>query len=655
MVRLRDFSHAVRHFHEETEDESKEETKEFEGKIQCSSQMEELTSCDKFESFSELKSSIKTETLDNSKSLGLSTLLEKSKFPVKSETSGESGCLDESESPDKSVSLGKSTLSNEHLSSIFSMSSVQSELLGLELQKPRDKSRSPEKPKPSGRSKSKSQDKSSFSNYFNKPTSSEKGKSSHKPQPLENTKSKSSHKTKSLDISDFSEVFENENRHLTTSTKFSILQRDLQAARRARAAFEHGLKMIQGAKARQKEAQKKIQREKHTLAKALEEERAKRNTICVESKLMRKQAAALQKSQKEQQHSYERLRKKMTSDQEEYDKVVKNLNDEILSKNKEIESLHILAQSLRVNREAKDEAVEQQHKSKTAACQQKLNHLCRENQKLASENQKLREDAFSYHLKYKEKLELLTQKNLQTTAEIERLRDKLEAARHERRCVRKQHQEDKDVRRRLEEKVNAEKVRCQRTSQELETLKRAIPDAERERQRNDGLEEALHQQRLQNAALQNKVDHTECALEKERANSERYRAELQGMKEEQRQLSEELQKAQKNFVCFQAQCQAELEFQGSHVKGCELRLKEQKVALNNVMKALLHMQQEYTDLGRRHSEISSMYRQLLKEHGALQNKYERLCYAKGMPRPEFSVSHLYSAIGVKGEPQLWFS
>lgn len=127
------------------------------------------------------------------------------------------------------------------------------------------------------------------------------------------------------------------------------------------------------------------------------------------------------------------------------------------------------------------------------------------------------------------------------------------------------------------------------------------------------------------------------------------------MKEEQRQLSEELQKAQKNFVCFQAQCQAELEFQGSHVKGCELRLKEQKVALNNVMKALLHMQQEYTDLGRRHSEISSMYRQLLKEHGALQNKYERLCYAKGMPRPEFSVSHLYSAIGVKGEPQLWFS
>ncbi len=157
------------------------------------------------------------------------------------------------------------------------------------------------------------------------------------------------------------------------------------------------------------------------------------------------------------------------------------------------------------------------------------------------------------------------------------------------------------------------------------------------------LEDALKQEKTRNSELQQRVDRIASGLEKERTACEKHRVELKEALtkqietlEEKQKLAMALQKAEDGYSKLQEQQLVESNFQFRHVSDTELRLNQQKTALDESTKALHHLQRDYTALGRRHSDFNAVYRELLKTHSALQIRYERLCYAQGNPRPEFS-------------------
>ncbi|KAK1904355.1 Chromosome partition protein Smc [Dissostichus eleginoides] len=161
--------------------------------------------------------------------------------------------------------------------------------------------------------------------------------------------------------------------------------------------------------------------------------------------------------------------------------------------------------------------------------------------------------------------------------------------------------------------------------------------------RQADLEEALKQEKTRNSELHHTVDQISSSLEKERTRCEKHRVELQeALKkqittlEENNKLTLSLQKAQETFPRLQEKQRAETNYNFGIISDTEFRLREQKYSLDESNKALYHLQQEYTNLGRRHCDINAEYRELLKIHAALQVRHERLSYAQGNPRPDFS-------------------
>ncbi|KAJ4943253.1 hypothetical protein JOQ06_005757 [Pogonophryne albipinna] len=161
--------------------------------------------------------------------------------------------------------------------------------------------------------------------------------------------------------------------------------------------------------------------------------------------------------------------------------------------------------------------------------------------------------------------------------------------------------------------------------------------------RQADLEEALKQEKTRNSELHHTVDQISSGLEKERTRCEKHRVELQeALKkqittlEENNKLTLSLQKAQEIFPRLQEKQRAETNYNFGNIIDSEFRLREQKYSLDESNKALYHLQQEYTNLGRRHCDINAEYRELLKSHTALQVRHERLSYAQGNPRPDFS-------------------
>ncbi|KAK1896476.1 Acyl-CoA-binding domain containing protein 5 [Dissostichus eleginoides] len=161
--------------------------------------------------------------------------------------------------------------------------------------------------------------------------------------------------------------------------------------------------------------------------------------------------------------------------------------------------------------------------------------------------------------------------------------------------------------------------------------------------RQADLEEALKQEKTRNSELHHTVDQISSSLEKERTRCEKHRVELQeALKkqittlEENNKLTLSLQKAQETFPRLQEKQHAETNYNFGNIGDSEFRLREQKYSLDESNKALYHLQQEYTNLGRRHCDINAEYCELLKTHTALQVRHERLSYAKGNPRPDFS-------------------
>ncbi|KAL3047282.1 hypothetical protein OYC64_021496 [Pagothenia borchgrevinki] len=161
--------------------------------------------------------------------------------------------------------------------------------------------------------------------------------------------------------------------------------------------------------------------------------------------------------------------------------------------------------------------------------------------------------------------------------------------------------------------------------------------------RQADLEEALKQEKTRNSELHHTVDQISSSLEKERTRCEKHRVELQEALKKQITTLEEnnkftlsLQKAQDTFPRIQEKQRAETNCNFGNIGDSEFRLREQKYSLDESNKALYHLQQEYTNLGRRHCDINAEYRELLKTHTALQVRHERLSYAQGNPRPDFS-------------------
>ncbi|XP_010790964.1 spindle pole body component 110-like [Notothenia coriiceps] len=151
--------------------------------------------------------------------------------------------------------------------------------------------------------------------------------------------------------------------------------------------------------------------------------------------------------------------------------------------------------------------------------------------------------------------------------------------------------------------------------------------------RQADLEEALKQEKTRNSELHHTVDQISSSLEKERTRCEKHRVELQeALKkqittlEENNKLTLSLQKAQETFPRLQEKQRAETNYNFRNIIDSEFRLREQKYSLES-NKALYHLQQEYTNLGRRHCDINAEYRELLKTHTALQVRHERLSYA----------------------------
>ncbi|KAI4828678.1 hypothetical protein KUCAC02_022757 [Chaenocephalus aceratus] len=161
--------------------------------------------------------------------------------------------------------------------------------------------------------------------------------------------------------------------------------------------------------------------------------------------------------------------------------------------------------------------------------------------------------------------------------------------------------------------------------------------------RQADLEEALKQEKTRNSELHHTVDQISSSLEKERTRCEKHSVELQEALKEQitaleenNKLTVSLQKAQETFPRLQEKQRAETNYNFGNIGDSEFRLREQKYSLDESNKALYHLQQEYTNLGRRHCDINAEYRELLKTHTALQVRHERLSYAEAKPRPDFS-------------------
>ncbi|XP_034430821.1 caldesmon-like [Hippoglossus hippoglossus] len=203
-----------------------------------------------------------------------------------------------------------------------------------------------------------------------------------------------------------------------------------------------------------------------------------------------------------------------------------------------------------------------------------------------------------------------------------------------------QHQDDIQ-RAILEERVNQtasalerERERADQTSialeKERERLNQTASALERERERADQTSFALEIERARlnqtASALERereRADQTFIALEKERATSEKCHDELNEAlvqhtktQEEQHRLAVDLQKSQ-NKLNSQTQEQT-------------------NVALHKAKDALHSLQKEHTALERKHGEINSHYREVLKSPSTLQIRYERLGFATGEPRPDFS-------------------
>ncbi|KAF3838838.1 hypothetical protein F7725_010606 [Dissostichus mawsoni] len=157
--------------------------------------------------------------------------------------------------------------------------------------------------------------------------------------------------------------------------------------------------------------------------------------------------------------------------------------------------------------------------------------------------------------------------------------------------------------------------------------------------RQADLEEALKQEKTRNSELHHTVDQISSSLEKERTRCEKHRVELQeALKkqittlEENNKLTLRLRKPSPGFRKNNVQRQTTtLETSVTLSSGSG-----SKIFLDESNKALYHLQQEYTNLGRRHCDINAEYRELLKTHTALQVRHERLSYAQGNPRPDFS-------------------
>ncbi|KAL3060866.1 hypothetical protein OYC64_009136 [Pagothenia borchgrevinki] len=161
--------------------------------------------------------------------------------------------------------------------------------------------------------------------------------------------------------------------------------------------------------------------------------------------------------------------------------------------------------------------------------------------------------------------------------------------------------------------------------------------------RQADLEEALKQEKTRNSDLHLTVDQISSSLDKERTRCEKHRDELQeALKkqittlEENNKLTLSLQKAHETCPRLQEKQRAETNYNFGNIRDNEFRLREQKYALDESNKALYHLQQEYTNLGRRHCDINAEYRELLRTHTTLQLRHERLSNAQGNPRPDFS-------------------
>ncbi|KAG8002901.1 E3 ubiquitin-protein ligase Itchy-like protein [Nibea albiflora] len=146
-------------------------------------------------------------------------------------------------------------------------------------------------------------------------------------------------------------------------------------------------------------------------------------------------------------------------------------------------------------------------------------------------------------------------------------------------------------------------------------------------------EVALKYEATRNSELQQRVDQISSDLVKERATCEKYRIELKESLKKQVEILEQNQKFRQN-------------------SDTEVRLDQSKTALDDTTKALHHLRQEYIDLGKRHSDISSNYRELLKTHSTLKSSHERLSYAQGNPRPVFSPPTSHSNAFLKIHPSL---
>ncbi|KAJ4922166.1 hypothetical protein JOQ06_021747 [Pogonophryne albipinna] len=131
--------------------------------------------------------------------------------------------------------------------------------------------------------------------------------------------------------------------------------------------------------------------------------------------------------------------------------------------------------------------------------------------------------------------------------------------------------------------------------------------------RQADLEEALKQEKTRNSELQLTVDQISSSLDRERSRSEKRR------------------KAQDTILRLQGKQRAETNYNFGDIGDTEFRIREQKRSLDESNKALHRLQQEFTDLGRRHCDINVEYRELLRTHTALQVRHERLSSAQGSP------------------------
>ncbi|XP_062258280.1 trichohyalin-like [Platichthys flesus] len=155
---------------------------------------------------------------------------------------------------------------------------------------------------------------------------------------------------------------------------------------------------------------------------------------------------------------------------------------------------------------------------------------------------------------------------------------------------------------------------------------------ERERERADQASIALEKEsaRLDQtfSALERereRADQTSMALEKERARSDKCHVELNKALVQHTKTQEE-----KHHLA--------LDLQISQNKLDSQTQEQTKVALHKATEALHSLQKENTDLRRKHGEIHSDYREVLKSHSTHQIRYERLDCATGDLGPDVSRS-----------------